>query len=112
VPGLPLERAVLISDRPEFERSRISTLLHTTLYRHLPLEFLTPAADTPASVLGKTAAATRWGCTHFIEPDAEHAIGIAASAPHLLVTWWSVALRRGWAVGATPTITPPDEARG
>jgi hypoxanthine phosphoribosyltransferase len=106
VPGLPIERAVLISDRPETERARISAILHTSPYRDLPLECLGTGSATnePDAVHGKAAAATRWGCTHFVEPNAEQAIGIAARAPHLLVTWWSVTRRRGWVVGASPTI--------
>jgi adenine/guanine phosphoribosyltransferase-like PRPP-binding protein len=114
VPGLPIERAVLISDQPGSERARISAILRTTPYRDLPLECLGagPAADEPDAMRGKAAAATRWGCTHFIEPNAEQAIAIAARAPHLLVTWWSVARCRRWIVGAAPTIDVPPTPAG
>ncbi len=48
----------------------------------------------------KAEAATRWGCTHFIESEPEQAIRIAAHAPHLVVSWWSPAEARHWIVGA------------
>ena len=58
--------------------------------------------DTAPSAVAdyKARAATRWGCTHFIESEAEQAVRIAAAAPHLVVTWWSAAERRGMVVGA------------
>ena len=48
----------------------------------------------------KAEAATRWGCTHFVESAAEQAIRIAAHAPHLVVSWWSAAEARHFVVGA------------
>lgn len=58
-------------------------------------------ADDKQSVAQfKAEAATRWGCTHFIECDAEQAIGISSHAPHLIVTWWSASAGRGWTIGA------------
>ena len=47
----------------------------------------------------KAEAATRWGCTHFVESDAEQALRIAAHAPHLVVSWWSAADARAWLIG-------------
>ena len=109
-PVLPPDRGVLICGAPAAERARIEAALAATPYRPLPLE-CRPAAvanDGPEIARFKAAAATRWGCTHFIEPDAEQAIAIAAEAPHLIVTWWSAAAGRGWTIGAA---AQPDTAR-
>ncbi len=54
---------------------------------------LAVAADTASE-------ATRLGCTHLVAADATQALRIAAAAPHLLVTWWSGAERRGYSVSA------------
>ena len=96
------EQAVLISGLHESERARIATAIASTPYRRLPLEC------RPASVAGdkasiarfKAETATRFGCTHFIECDAEQAIEISGHAPHLIVTWWSVETGQGWTIGA------------
>jgi hypothetical protein len=56
----------------------------------------------------KAEAATRFGCTHFTDCDAEQAIVVAAHAAHLLVTWWSIEARRGWTIGAA---AGPDDPR-
>jgi hypothetical protein len=104
----------LISDRPETERARISALLDATPYRHLPLECGAKDANQQSLIRFKSAAATRWGCTHFIEPNAEQAIGIAAAAPHLLVTWWSLEHGCRWIIGAaadsdrSPVVSPKE----
>ena len=47
----------------------------------------------------KAEAATRWGCTHFVESDPEQALRIAAHAPHLVVSWWSATDARAWLIG-------------
>jgi hypoxanthine phosphoribosyltransferase len=99
---LPLDRAVLICELPEAERTRIAAALATTPWRHLPLECRarSTAGDKHAVARFKAETATRWGCTHFIECDAEQAIEISAHAPHLIVTWWSAESGLGWTVGA------------
>jgi hypoxanthine phosphoribosyltransferase len=99
---LPCDRAVLICDRPEPERPRVAAALAATPYRHLPLEFgpESIAGDNLAIARFKAETATKFGCTHFIERDAEQAIAISAHAPHLIVTWWSMAAAQGWTVGA------------
>ena len=124
VPRFPAKRAVLISELPESERTRIAGWLGATPYRHLPLECrpdstagsensvapnsVAPTSVAPTSVARyKAEIATRWGCTHFIECDAVQAIQIAAQAPHLIVTWWSAEAGRGWIVGAAAA---PDAA--
>jgi hypoxanthine phosphoribosyltransferase len=113
--GLPRfepERTVLISGIPEAERSRIAASLASTPYRGLPLQCRQNATadDKDSIVRFKAEAATRWGCTHFIECDAEQAIGISAHAPHLLVTWWSAASGRGWTIGAAAQPEPTPHA--
>jgi len=111
IPPFPLDRAVLISALPAQRREEISASLAMTPYRHLPFELCqeTIAGDKKAIARQKAEIATRWGCTHFIECDAEQAIGISGHAPHLIVTWWSVASREGWIVGAAgqPAPTAP-----
>jgi hypothetical protein len=64
-------------------------------------------------------AATRWGCTNFIESEPEQAIRIAAIAPHLVVSWWSAAETRAWVIGAAspsalspPSIIDPNSLEG
>jgi hypothetical protein len=98
-PALPLKRAVLISASPESERERIGAALAPTPYRDLPVECGVVAGDGLAARL-KAEAATRWGCTHFIECDAGQAIEISGHAPHVIVSWWSLEANRGWIVGA------------
>jgi hypoxanthine phosphoribosyltransferase len=111
IPRFPLDRAVLISALPVQQREGISASLATTPYRHLPLELCeeTTAGDSDGIARLKATIATRWGCTHFIECNAEQAIGISCHAPHLIVTWWSVASGQGWIVGtaAQSAITIP-----
>jgi len=110
VPPFPPDRAVLISGLAEPERTRIATALSATRYRDLPLECCpdTGAGDNAAIARVKAETATRWGCTHFIDCDAEQAIRVAAHAPHLIVTWWQAASERGWTIGAatSPENTP------
>jgi hypoxanthine phosphoribosyltransferase len=103
-------RAVLISALPEAERPRIAALLAATPFRDLPLEFRPDRmpAGQAASARFKAEAATRFGCTHFLETDAEQAIAIAAHAPHLIVTWWSAESGRGCTIGAAAQPPPGD----
>ena len=102
VPPLPLDRAVLISALPAHRHLGISASLATTPYRHLPLELCQElaAGDKNTVARQKAEIATRWGCTHFIDCDAEQAIQMSGHAPHLIVTWWSAASGQGWIVGA------------
>jgi adenine/guanine phosphoribosyltransferase-like PRPP-binding protein len=101
-PDPPSGRAVLISGLPASEQGRIAAALAATGYRELPLECRPNATggDRLAIARFKADAATRWGCTHFIETDAAQAIAISGHAPHLIVTWWSLEDGWGWTVGA------------
>jgi len=99
VPPRPAERGVLICSLYESDRTRIESLLAATPYRHLPLE-CRQDGDTRSPARFKAETAARFGCTHFIECDAEQAVRISARAPHLIVTWWSTEAARGWTVGA------------
>jgi hypoxanthine phosphoribosyltransferase len=102
LPRLPPKRAVLISGIAESERTRLRGALAVTPYRDLPLECRpdTTEGDKNSVARLKAETATRWGCTHFIENDAEQAIRISSHAPHLIVTWWPAGSRHGWSVGA------------
>jgi hypothetical protein len=102
LPRLPPKRAVLISGIAESERTRLSGALTATPYRDLPLECRPDATDGDQNSVARLKAetATRWGCTHFIECDAEQAIRISGHAPHLIVTWWPAGSGHGWIVGA------------
>jgi len=111
IPAIPPDRAVLIGALPARRREEILAPLAATPYRELPLELcreMTPSGKHGIARL-KAEIATRWGCTHFIECDAEQAIEISGHAPHLIVTWWSVAAEQGWIVGAAaqPAVTVP-----
>jgi hypothetical protein len=99
---LPSNRALLICDLAEAERTRITASLATTPYRNLPLQCRpdTTAPEQSAIARFKAETATRWGCTHFFECDAEQAIQIAAHAAHLIVMWWPAGAERGWVIGA------------
>jgi hypoxanthine phosphoribosyltransferase len=103
-PGLPFfapERTVVITGRGGDDRERTLTWLARWGHGALPLECR--PADVPytsdAVARYKAEVATRWGCTHFVESDAEQALRIAAHAPHLVVSWWSAADARAWLIG-------------
>lgn len=102
LPFFTPERAVVITGRPQGERTSIAAWLAQHGHGALPLECrpveLPPDALTIARY--KAEAATRWGCTHFIESDPEQAIRIAALAPHVIVQWWSAAQAQAWIVAA------------
>jgi hypoxanthine phosphoribosyltransferase len=101
LPFFSPERAVVITGRPHSDRERTASWL--TLWGHggLPLECRPDTmAHTPDRVARyKAETATRWGCTHFVESDAEQALRIAAHAPHLVVSWWSATDARAWLIG-------------
>ena len=101
-PSSPPERAVVITGRPDEDRERTQAWLARWGHGALPLECRPPhVPHTPDAVARyKAETATRWGCTHFVESDAEQALRIAAHAPHLVVSWWSAADARAWLIGA------------
>lgn len=102
LPPFARDRAVIITGRPESDRAETLAWLRRAGFADLALEC------RPASVsdhIGdvaryKAKTATRWGCTHFVESEAEQAVRIAALAPHLIVSWWSAADTRAWLIGA------------
>ena len=99
VPGFPSTRAVLIGAFPESERSRIESGLAATRYAGVPLLCgVDGAGETLARA--KARAATRFGCTHFVDADPAQAIAVAGFAAHLVVGWWSREAARLWIVGA------------
>lgn len=101
LPFFALDRAVVITGRPDSDRERTQAWLARWGYGALPLECR--PADMPhhpdAIARYKAEAATSWGCTHFVESDAEQALRIAAHAPHLVVSWWSASDARAWLIG-------------
>ncbi|HEX5326253.1 MAG TPA: phosphoribosyltransferase [Acetobacteraceae bacterium] len=102
VPLFTPGRAVVITGRPETDRERVAKRVACWLHAAVPLECRPAGLPGDRFTLAryKAEAATRWGCTHFIETDPEQAIRIAALAPHLIVSWWSSAEARGWLLGA------------
>jgi hypoxanthine phosphoribosyltransferase len=103
-PTLPFfspERAVVITGRPDADRECTQAWLERWGHGALPLECRPLAIPhTPDTVARyKAEAATRWGCTHFVESDPEQALRIAAHAPHLVVSWWSATDARAWLIG-------------
>lgn len=101
LPFFSPERAVVITGRPDEDRERTEIWLSRWGHGALPLEcrplHVPHTPDTVARYKAETA--TRWGCTHFVESDAEQALRIAAHAPHLVVSWWSAADSRAWLIG-------------
>ncbi|MGH7155750.1 MAG: phosphoribosyltransferase family protein, partial [Acetobacteraceae bacterium] len=102
VPNFMPDRTVVITGRPEAERAATEAWVRRWLHESIPVECRPDwlAGDPSSLTRYKAEAATRWGCTHFIEGDPELAIRIAAVAPHLVVSWWSASAGRGWVVGA------------
>lgn len=101
LPYFAADRAVVITGRPEADRERTQAWLARWSHGALPLECRPDdVPHTPDAVARyKAEAATRWGCTHFVESDAEQALRIAARAPHLVVSWWSANDARAWLIG-------------
>ena len=98
VPG----RAVVITGRPESDQALTEEWLARHGHGGLAVQSR-PAGignDLASVTRYKADAATRWGCTHYVESDPEQAIRIAAHAPHLVVSWWSAADARAWVVGS------------
>jgi hypoxanthine phosphoribosyltransferase len=102
LPPFPRERAVVITGRPEMDRTMTAAWLSRWGFDDLKLECRpeTVSDDIVSVARYKAQTATRWGCTHFVESDPEQAIRIAESAPHLVVVWWSAAETRSWVIGA------------
>ena len=105
LPALPpfaRDRAVVITGRPESDRAVTADWLDRHGFGGISL--VCRPADVPAEIGAvsryKAEAATRLGCTHFVESEAEQAVRIAALAPHLVVSWWSAEDLRAWTVGA------------
>jgi hypoxanthine phosphoribosyltransferase len=101
LPYFAPDRAVVITGRPDTDRERTEGWLRQWGHGSLPLECRPARIEhTPDAVARyKAETATRLGCTHFVESDAEQALRIAAHAPHLVVSWWSPADARAWLIG-------------
>ena len=108
LPPFSPERAVIITGRPESDRPPTIAWLARWGFQALKLECRPNEvpADLPSVARYKAMAATRWGCTNFIESEPEQAIRIAAIAPHLVVSWWSAAEARAWVIGAASPSQP------
>ena len=101
LPYFAPDRAVVITGRPDEDRERTQAWLTRWGHGALPLECRPTDLPHKPDVVAryKAEAATRWGCTHFVESDAEQALRIAAHAPHLVVSWWSASDARAWFIG-------------
>jgi len=102
LPPFARDRAVIITGRPEMDRADTQAWLVRCGFGDLPLECRPTDVSTSLADVSryKARAATRWGCTHFVESEPEQAIRIAAEAPHLVVSWWSAEEARAWLIGA------------
>ena len=103
LPRFALDRATIITGRPESDRLRTQAWLNRHGFGHIPLEMR--PADCPdhlaAVIRYKAGVATRLGCTHYIESQAQQAIGIAAQAAQLTVSWWNCQTDICFVVAAT-----------
>jgi hypoxanthine phosphoribosyltransferase len=95
------DRAILITGRQESERARTKSLL-CRYGISMPLECRPNGVSRHPRSLAhfKAFAASRHGCTHFVESDPAQAILIASAMPHLIVTWWSMISGRACVVAA------------
>lgn len=102
LPHFSPDRAVVITGRPDIDEAPTRAWLARHGHGGLPLQMRPAATPTDLDSVAryKAEAATRWGCTHFVESEPEQAIRIAAHAPHLVVSWWSAEEARHWVVGA------------
>ena len=115
LPKFALDRASIITGRPESDRLRTQAWLNRHGFGHIPLEMR--PADCPAHLAAviryKAGVATRLGCTHYIESEAEQAIGIAAQAAQLTVSWWNCQTGICFVVAATAqAVSAPTPAPG
>ena len=111
LPSFDPVRAVIITGRPEMDRALTLEWLARHGHAYLAVECRPDDMPHETRLIAryKADAATRLGCTHYIESDPEQAILIAARAPHLVVSWWSAALARAFLIGVASL--PPDTAR-
>ena len=102
LPDFSADRAVVITGRPDIDEQPTRSWLARHGHGGLPLQMRPAGTPTDLDSVAryKAEAATRWGCTHFVESEPEQAIRIAAHAQHLVVSWWSPAEARHWIVGA------------
>jgi hypothetical protein len=102
LPQLIADNAVIITGLSKYDEELLRKWLLHAKHGDLPVE--TRPVDLPANAESvarfKAGAATRWGCTHFFETDAEQAIRIAACAPHLIVGWWPASAKGPLILGA------------
>lgn len=108
LPEFDPAHAVIITGRHIDDRSMTLEWLARCGHETLPVEFRPHdvSDDIAAVARYKARVATRWGCTHFIESEAEQAIRIASAAPHLIVSWWSAGDGRSFVVGSAES---PDQ---
>jgi adenine/guanine phosphoribosyltransferase-like PRPP-binding protein len=102
LPHFDPARAVVITGRPEMDRALTEQWLARHGHATLRVECRPDSMPHETSLIAryKAEAATRLGCTHFVESDPAQTILIAAHAPHLVVSWWSAAEARAFLVGA------------
>lgn len=102
LPAFSAARAVVITGRPAIDEGVTRAWLARHGHGGLPLEMRPAGVGTGLDEVAryKAAAATRWGCTHFVESEAEQAVRIAAHAPHLVVSWWAADEGRHFVIGA------------
>ena len=94
---------MIVSDRPECDRSSTEDWLIKHGFGHRPLVMRGSrrhAQDIGSAVVHKVEAAVKFRCTVFIEGDLQQAILISEQAPLLKVVWWDAASRTGKLVGA------------
>jgi hypoxanthine phosphoribosyltransferase len=105
-------RAVIITGRPERDRALTQEWLARHGHGALRLECCpdSMAHDLAPIARYKAEAATRLGCTHYVESDPAQTILIAAHAPHLVVSWWSAEEARAFLVGAASSPDTQDKS--
>jgi hypoxanthine phosphoribosyltransferase len=106
LPRFDPARAVVITGRPEMDRALTVEWLARHGHGHLRVECRPDSMPHDEALIAryKAEAATRLGCTHYVESDPMQAILISAHAPHLLVSWWSAAQARAFLVGAASSV--------
>jgi hypoxanthine phosphoribosyltransferase len=114
LPRFDPARAVVITGRPEMDRALTEEWLARHGHGALRVECRPDSMRHEPGLIAryKAEAATRLGCTHFVESDPAQTILIAAHAPHLVVSWWSAAEARAFLVGAavSPGVADASEA--
>jgi hypoxanthine phosphoribosyltransferase len=102
LPHVAPDSAVLITSVCKGDEELVRQWLARANLGDLPLEMRPADVSNDAESVArfKARVATRWGCTHFFESDAEQAIRIAACAPHLIVGWWPASAKGPLILGA------------